>query len=72
MKALHRPSQRAPNGSSFVEILAALSIVGIALLVMLQQLTISYRENNLGQEKVFAYQKEREPGPPAQGPGARH
>jgi type II secretory pathway pseudopilin PulG len=45
------------RGSSFVEVLAALSIVGIAMLVMLQQLTISYRENDLGQDQMFAYQK---------------
>lgn len=48
---------RSGAGASFVELLIALSIVGVALLVMLHQLTISHRENDLGREKIFAYQK---------------
>jgi hypothetical protein len=44
-------------GASFVELVAAVSIVGIALLVMLQQLTISYRETETNNDRLFAYQK---------------
>ncbi len=34
-----------------------MSIIGIALLVMLQQLTLSYRETGGSQNRVFAYQR---------------
>jgi prepilin-type N-terminal cleavage/methylation domain-containing protein len=45
------------RGFAFVELLIALSIVGVALMVMLQQLTISYRENGENEQRSFAYEK---------------
>lgn len=47
----------AERGTSFLELMVAVSIVGVALLVMLQQLSISHRETDAGRDKVFAYQK---------------
>lgn len=50
-------SRRSQNGLAFVELMLAVSIVGVALMVMLQQLTISYRENGDSQQRSFAYEK---------------
>ncbi len=40
-----------------IEVVIAASVVAIAVLVMLQQMTISYREHHLNEDKQFAYQK---------------
>ncbi|MCA8941443.1 MAG: hypothetical protein KDB80_02690, partial [Planctomycetes bacterium] len=50
-------SVRDEGGWSFVELIAAVAIVGVALLVMLQQMSISYRETGISHDSVFAYQK---------------
>ena len=44
-------------GWSFIELVTAVAIVGAALLVMFQQMTISYRETEYSLDRVFAYQK---------------
>ncbi|MCC6785361.1 MAG: hypothetical protein IT457_21100 [Planctomycetes bacterium] len=48
---------QSQRGASFLELMVAISIVGVAVLVMLQQLSISHRETDAGRDKVFAYQK---------------
>ncbi len=48
---------RDSRGATFIELIAAMSIVGVALLIMTQQLTLSYRENNISVDKAFAYRK---------------
>jgi hypothetical protein len=44
-------------GSAFVELMAAVAIVGIALVVMMQQISISLRDTETSQDRVFAYQR---------------
>ena len=38
------------RGTTFVELMVAISIVGIALMVMLTQITISFRETEMNEE----------------------
>jgi hypothetical protein len=49
--------RRSEDGASFLELMAAISIVGVAMLVMLQQLSISHRESESSRDRVYAYQK---------------
>lgn len=50
-----KPASR--SGNSLVEVLVALAVVAVAMLVMVQQLSLSYRETGVNQFRVFAYQK---------------
>ena len=45
------------RGTSFVELMIAVSIVGVAVMVMLTQITISFRENSESENRGFAYRK---------------
>jgi len=45
------------RGMSFVELMVAISIVSVSLMVMLTQITISYRETDINEMRVFAYRK---------------
>lgn len=56
MRHQHQLREREA-GASYLELLVAISIVGIALMVMLQQLSISHREASQNHDRVFAYQK---------------
>lgn len=42
---------------SFVELMVALSIATVSLMVMLTQITISYRETSINEARVFAHRK---------------
>ena len=58
MRTQRQPDPRnRQRGASFLELMVAISIVGVALLVMLQQLSISHRETEIERDRVFAYQK---------------
>lgn len=46
-----------PRGSTIVELTVAIAVVGVAILVMLQQISLSHHEEELAREKVFANQK---------------
>lgn len=45
------------HGTTIVELVIAVSIVGIALLVLLQQLSLSYRDTEINENRMFAWQK---------------
>ncbi|MEZ5963860.1 MAG: type II secretion system protein [Planctomycetota bacterium] len=45
------------RGTTFVELMGAITIISIATLVMLQQLTISYREGSVQQDRLWVYDK---------------
>lgn len=48
----------APSaGASFIELMVAVSIVTVALLVMLGQISVSFRENAINKDRAFAYRK---------------
>jgi len=55
------PAQRAgpaaARGTTFVELMGAITIISLATLVMLQQLTISYREGGVQQDRLWVYDK---------------
>jgi hypothetical protein len=52
---MHRPQD--PPGSTIIELTVAIAIVGVAILVLLQQITLSHHEGESSRDKVFAYQK---------------
>lgn len=47
----------AARGTTFVELMGAITIISLATLVMLQQLTISYREGTVQQDRLWVYDK---------------
>ena len=51
------PPRSESRGSSLVEVLISFAVVGTAMLVMLQQLSLSYRETGVNEQRVFAYQR---------------
>lgn len=56
--ALRRlPPATAQSGTTFVELMGAITIVALATLVMLHQLSISYREGSVQQDRLWAYEK---------------
>ena len=55
-----RPPVRTQRGSTFVELLVAISIIGVALMVMLTQISISFREASVSEHRAFAYRKAME------------
>lgn len=57
MRRMRVPS---PAGSTFVELLVAISIIAIALMVMLTQISISFREASISEQRAFAYRKAME------------
>ncbi|HLU40710.1 MAG TPA: hypothetical protein VK081_15095, partial [Planctomycetota bacterium] len=52
-----RPAVDRQCGTTFVELMGAITIISIATLVMLQQLTISYREGTTQQDRLWAFDK---------------
>lgn len=51
------PTGSIQRGTTFVELMGAITIISLATLVMLQQLTISYREGTIQHEKLWGYDK---------------
>ena len=45
------------RGASFVELMVAIAIVGMALMVMLSQISISFREASMNEHRAFGYRK---------------
>ncbi len=50
-------ARAASRGTTFVELMGAITIISLATLVMLQQLTISYREGTIQHERLWGYDK---------------
>src|SRR5689334_5153478 len=51
------PGSRSCAGMNTMELMLAIAIVAIGLMVMLQHLSISYREEDHSERRAFAYQK---------------
>jgi hypothetical protein len=52
-----RSTRARERGTTFVELMGAITIISLATLVMLQQLTISYREGTVQHERLWGYDK---------------
>lgn len=50
-------SGAAAVGTTFVELMVAISVVAVALMVMLSQISISCRETSINEDRAFAYRK---------------
>lgn len=51
------PASGRSAGTSFVELMVAISVIAIALMVMLTQISISFREASSNEHHAFAYRK---------------
>ncbi|MEQ1634077.1 MAG: hypothetical protein ABL997_16990, partial [Planctomycetota bacterium] len=54
---MRAPTNDQPRGFGLTEAMVAIGIVAAALLVLVQQLSIGFRESGSNEERTFAYQK---------------